>query len=132
MKYFLVLISVILLYSCNDSSTNSPGEAYVRLYYIIPNPTGNDDYKEEFCLMNTSNELFKGAQESYYIKDNENSKWSLELGTLTPGQKQVVVSDYTARLLNSADTVFLFNTKNQLVQTVSYKDAKDGDTIWVK
>lgn len=130
--YLMLLISLLIINSCSDSSTNPTGEPYVRIYYIIPNPDGNDDYNEEFCIRNTSEVFFKGAGETYYIKDREGVKWDLDLGNLMPGQTQVFKSYKSAQLLNSGDTVSLYNTNNQLVQTVSYTNAKDGDTIWVK
>lgn len=138
MKNLLTITTAItmvaLISSCKntavepDDHNNSihTHKAIVRISSLLPNPDGEDDYKESFTVKNSGDTTANLT--GWEIKDDENTTWKLT-GVLKEGTSVTLVSEMTAKLLNSGDTVRLLNEKGETIQTVTYSDAKDGQVI---
>lgn len=118
---------------CGIMPTGSAGT--IRISGLIPNPNGTDDKAEVFFIKNYS------AKETislvgWTVRDEESNgttEWKLDgLGNLAPCQEKMLISDKSAQLLNSGDTVMLYNGAS-LVQTVGYGNTVgSGDTVRAK
>lgn len=158
MKTILLLFCSLLLFSCSDDKStsssntdntkdkycadinNMPNGAentYVRIVAVLPNPTGNDDYNERFRVQN----FIKSLQidlDTYKIRDDEGTIWKLsELPKTTSGGSSVdgcqyveYKSDKVAQLLNSGDTIFLYDSDENLIQTFSFGASSDGEWVF--
>jgi hypothetical protein len=147
----LSLFLIVLLLSCSKATEPEPqkqtpeaelcaimpaGSAgTIRISGLIPNPDGTDDRAEVFFVKNYS------AKETislvgWSIRDEESNgtvEWKLDaLGTLAPCEEKMLVSDKSAQLLNSGDTVMLYNGAT-LIQTIGYgSNVGSGDTVRAK
>lgn len=152
MKYVILSLSLLLLFSCAEDKTTAPvisnisnsvsempdgtPNTYVRIIAILPNPAGEDDYNEKFRVRTYDN-LITGF-DGYYIKDDDGIRWNLTtLEKVRPSDAQeegfleyIYTSDKVAQLLNSGDTIYLYSPDDVLIQTVSYGQSKDGEWVY--
>lgn len=150
MKNILFALSLIFLISCSDDKTppievvdelcpdvyempDGAENTYVRIVEVLPNPSGSDDYAEMFNVKNYSKRIID--LNTYTIKDDEGTTWKLsELQTYESSssipygcQSIVYISDKVAQLLNSGDTVFLYDYEGNLIQTFEFGASTDGE-----
>lgn len=156
MKYILILLLCFVFFACSEEKTTTPEPkasefctdiddmpeglegTYVRIVAVLPNPVGNDDYNEKFEIKSFKDSIQNFSL--YYILDDENVRWDLgklnfeiidnaESGNC---RSVIYISDKVAQLLNSGDTIYLYNPDGVLIQTVSYGNVKDGEWVVVE
>lgn len=103
----------------------------LRIVELIPNPSGEDNYRERFTVKNFFKETI--ALNGYKVVDLPDSEWELssESGqdSLKGGDSLQFISKYPARFLNSAATVELRSPTGLTIQVFSYTNAIDGDVF---
>ncbi len=107
----------------------------VRISGLVPNPEGADNYREMFFICNYSSTRTVSLV-GWAITNKEaanTAEWKLDsLVELGPCEEKLLVSDKGAQLLNSGDTVKLYNN-GVFIQMAGYgSDVKEGDTVRVK
>lgn len=156
MKYTLIILLCFFFFACSEEKTTTPEPkasefctdindmpeglegTYVRIVAVLPNPSGNDDYNEKFEIKSFKDSIQNFSL--YYILDDENVRWDLgkldfaiidnaESGNC---RSVIYISDKVAQLLNSGDTIYLYNPDGVLIQTVSYGNVKDGEWVVVE
>lgn len=141
MRNLALLVTLVLLpLSCSDKQDsgivpdpkpNVPAMPLgfrdsVRIVALCPNPIGNDDRAEWFAVANFGPQI---NLKDWHISDNEGVRWSLDSINLNRYDTVKITSDKTAQLLNSGDTVSLYNN-SILVQRITYgTEVKEGDTV---
>jgi hypothetical protein len=154
MKNLLLIILAILIISCNEDNpteNNTPetqyctdiadmpeglANTYVRIVALLPNPKGDDDYNEKFEIRSFKDSIVDFS--SYYILDDENVRWDLSklnFEVVQNGQSEnckslIYTSDKIAELLNGGDIVYLYDSKDRLLQTFEYNSSKDGEWVY--
>lgn len=103
----------------------------LRIVELIPNPSGEDNYRERFTIKNFFKETV--ALKGYKVVDLPDSEWELSIesgqDSLRGGDSLLFISKYTARFLNSGATVELRSPTGLTIQVFSYTNALDGDVF---
>jgi hypothetical protein len=129
------LISYILLISCSDTKTGNCGKlpignnsVSVRIISVIPNPTGNDDYKESFTVKNFgSNPInLKG----WKVIHKGKAVWDLTtVGELLPCREITIYNLNTESLDNNGDFLKLTDKDNILIHNIEWNQIPEGKEV---
>lgn len=103
--------------------------AQIRITSLLPNPPGDENQNEEATLKNFGNQPVKPT--GWKLRDLSGRTWSLDgLGTLQPGdEKTIKRRNQPMAMNNSGDTIDLVNPAGEVVQTVTYSQAEEGETV---
>jgi hypothetical protein len=103
----------------------------LRIVKLIPNPSGDDNYRERFTVKNFFKETV--SLNGYKVVDLPDSEWELQSesgqDSLKGGDSLQFISKYPARFLNSGATVELRSPSGLIIQVFSYTNAIDGDVF---
>lgn len=145
----LACVCATLLFACESTTTTTPepykvplcdsmpsgtSAFYVRVSEIVPNPDGTDDNTENWTIKNYRSDSTVDVSGYYfYDSDGIGAKWTLPAGTVLGKCASLkVVSDKGAQLSNAGDTLFFYNDKNILIQTIGFPATGEGEVVKVK
>lgn len=132
---FIILMSIILLISCSQTETGNCGKlpdgnntVRVRIISVIPNPTGNDDYKESFTIKNFGSNSVNLS--GWKVVHNGKSVWDLSTaGELLPCREITIYNLNAESLNNNGDFLKLTNDNNILIHSVEWHQISDGKVV---
>lgn len=100
-------------------------EQAIILTEVLPDPEGRDSENEFIELFNQSQETINLA--SWTIKDMQEKTFVFKETKLQPQSFLVLnIKETKINLNNDIDKIKLFNEKNELIDSVSYKESKTG------
>ncbi len=109
----------------NNLTNNS-----VVIIALLPHPEGEETINEAVIIGNYSNSAvdFKGWQ----LSDRAQTTWDLnELGILQPGEKKEIKRNGQKMTLNNnGDTINLLNSQGEIIDSLTYSQAKLGEYIY--
>ncbi|MDJ0842568.1 MAG: endonuclease [Acidobacteriota bacterium] len=101
----------------------------VRILSLLPNPAGDERMNESAVIVNETNAPV--SMNGWVLHDRAGKTWLLsELGTLEPGSAGIISRNGQPMALNNGgDRVRLIKPGGEVVDTVSYSRAKEGEKI---
>lgn len=115
----------------SNTTTDTPAEDTppdydVYLNEILPNPKG-DEKLEEFIEIYNAEDLEINLA-GWTLKDSSKTKYTFPADTKITAKEYLVIyrTDFKFAMNNSgSETIYLLNTTNEIVSSVSYDDAKE-------
>ncbi|MCI0636328.1 MAG: lamin tail domain-containing protein, partial [Actinobacteria bacterium] len=105
-----------------------PGTSQVRILRLLPNPEGNENQNEEVTLINRGGQPQPLA--NWRLLDLTRKGWSLG-GTIAPSETLRVVREGQQMALNNGgDTVDLVDAAGNVVHSVTYGSAEEGEFVF--
>lgn len=118
---------IVVRLKVEDTSTPSPIQ--IKITSLLPNPPGDENQNEEATIRNFGTQPI--ILVGWKLRDNTGKTWSLDvLDTLQPGQEKTIKrKGQPMAMNNNGDTIDLVNPTGEVVQTVTYSRAEEGEIV---
>ena len=121
--HFPVIVTLRL--SDNDALRNTG----VRIISLLPNPEGNENQNEQVTIKNFGSQTVDLA--GWKIRDIANRVWTLDaVGNIQSNQEKVIKRNgQSMGMNNGGDTIELVDPVGNVLQTITYSSAEEGEII---
>jgi len=120
---------VVVRLRTTDGGGQPSAPSLIRIKSLLPNPEGDEDLNEEAVIKNLG--LQPVNLTGWKLRDLAGKTWSLnELGSLDRGQEKTIKRKGQSMALNNrGDTIALVDPFGQIIHSVTYASAEEGEVI---
>jgi len=106
-----------------------PSTIQVKIESLLPNPVGDESQNEELTIKNCGTQLVN--LRGWKLRDLARKTWALDsLGTLNPNEEKTIKRNGQEMALNNnGDTIDLLDPNGNVVHSVTYARAEEGEII---